>query len=83
MYLYLANKSNNEAWQNVIKQYNLLGPNIVHYNLPEEQQRAIERFLKVHSYPYYKLIGRDGQVIDLNADARELVELVRLLDQIK
>lgn len=83
VYLYLANRSNNEAWQNVIKQYNILGPNIVHYNLPEEQQRAIERFLKVHSYPYYKLIDRDGQVIDLNVDARELVELVRLLDQIK
>ena len=83
MYLYLANKSSDESWKNVIKQYNLLGPNIVHHNLPLEQQRAIERFLKVQYYPYYKLIDRNGQVLDLDVEARDLEGLVRLLEQIK
>lgn len=83
VYLYLANKSSDESWKNVIKQYNLLGPNIFHYNLPLEQQRAIERFLKVQYYPYYKLIDRNGQVLDLDVEARDLEGLVRLLEQIK
>ncbi|MDO4202014.1 MAG: thioredoxin family protein [Bacteroidales bacterium] len=48
-FLYLANQSPQESWENVIKEYNMSGPNVAHYNLPEEQQSAIERHLDVHS----------------------------------
>ena len=41
VYLYLANRSSDESWKNVIKEYNLTGPNCVHYNLPDDQQNAI------------------------------------------
>ena len=68
---------------NVIKEYNVSGDNVAHYNLPAEQQAAIERHLDVHSFPTYKLFNREGQLLDLNVDARELDTLARLLDQMK
>ena len=82
-FLYLANRSPQESWENVIKEYNVSGPNVSHYNLPAEQQTAIERFLKVHSFPTYKLFNRDGDLLDLNVDARDLEDLARLLENMK
>ncbi len=82
-YLYLANRSPQESWENVIKEYNVSGPNVAHYNLPEEQQTAIERYLNVHSFPTYKLFNRDGHLLDLQVDPRDLDNLARLLEQMK
>ncbi len=82
-YLYLANKSSQTSWENVIKEYNVSGPNVAHYNLPEEQQAAIERHLNVHSWPTYKLFNRDGNLLDLRVDPRDLEELADLLEQLK
>ena len=79
VYLYLANNSDEESWENVIKEYNVTGDNVVHYNLPTEQQTAIEHFLGVNSYPTYKLIDRDGNILDVNADPRDLNALENLL----
>ena len=60
-----------------------MGDNVVHYNLPREQQSAIEHFININGYPTYKLIDRDGNVLDVNADPRDLEGLARLLDQMK
>ena len=79
VYLYLANNSSEESWKNVIKEYNVTGDNVVHYNLPAEQQSAIERFLAVTGYPTYKLIDRDGNILDVNADPHDLDALEFLL----
>ena len=57
----------------------MTGDNVVHYNLPAEQQVAIERFLGVNSYPTYKLIDRNGNILDVNADPRDLNALEGLL----
>lgn len=83
VYLYLANNSSDESWQNVIKMYDVTGDNVVHYNLPEAQQSAIEAFLQVHAFPTYKLIDRNGSILDVNADPRDLEGLARLLEQMK
>jgi len=83
VYLYLANRSPEDGWKNVIKEYNVTGENVVHYNLPADQQSAVEHFLQVHSWPTYKLIDRDGKVLDVNADPRDLEGLARLLEQMK
>lgn len=83
VYLYLCNGSTDESWQNVIKQYDLVGDNIVHYNLPEAQQSAIENFLGVTGFPTYKIIDREGNVLGVNADPRNLEGLARLLEQLK
>ena len=80
-YLYLANRSPQESWENVIKEYNVSGDNVAHYNLPSEQQSAIERHLDVRAFPTYKLFDRNGNMLDLDIDARDLDDLVRLLQQ--
>ena len=82
-FLYLANNSPQAAWENVIKEYNVSGDNVAHYNLPAEQQAAIERYLDVHSWPTYKLFDRNGNLLDLKVDARDLDNLARLLEQMK
>ena len=83
VYLYLANRSEDEAWKNVIKEYDLTGDDIVHYNLPYAQQNAVENVLNVHSDPSYRLIDRDGTVLDVNADPRNLEGFARLLEKLK
>ena len=83
VYLYLCNDSSDESWQNVIKEYNVVGHNVVHYNLPKEQQSAIEHYLNVHSFPTYKLIDREGNVLDLDVSAHDLEGLAKLLEKIK
>ena len=82
-FLYLANDSPQTAWENVIKEYNVSGPNVAHYNLPRDQQAAIEHHLNVHAWPTYKLFDRDGNLLDLKVDARDLETLARLLDSMK
>ena len=66
VYLYLANRSPEESWKNIIKQYKLTGDNCVHYNLPTAQQRAVEEFLHVDAFPTYKLIDKQGNIHDLH-----------------
>ena len=78
-YLYLANRSPQDSWENVIKDYNVSGPNVAHYNLPAEQQSAIERHLNVHSFPTYKLFNRNGDLLDLVVDPRDIESLARRL----
>ena len=56
---------------------------MAHYNLPGEQQEAIERHLNVHAWPTYKLFNRDGDLLDLNVSAFDLEGLANLLDQMK
>jgi thiol-disulfide isomerase/thioredoxin len=83
VFLYLANRSPQTAWENVIKEYNVSGPNVAHYNLPSAQQDAIERHLNVHSFPTYKLFNRNGELLDIKVDPFHLEELARLLQQMK
>ena len=82
-FLYLANQSPQNSWENVIKEYNVSGDNVAHYNLPAEQQAAIERHLNIHSYPTYKLFNREGNLLDIHVDARHLDELARTLEMMK
>ena len=83
VYLYLANRSSDEAWKNVIKQYNVTGENVVHYNLPQAQQTAIESFIGVTGFPTYKLFDREGNMLDMKVDARNLNNLEKLLKNLK
>ena len=83
VYLYLANRSSDESWKNVIKEYKIEGDNVVHYNLPAEQQNAVESFIGINGYPTYKLIDRDGTLLDVNADPIDLDALAGLLERMK
>lgn len=83
VYLYLANRSSDESWKNVIKEYKIEGDNVIHYNLPAEQQSAVESFIGINGYPTYKLIDRNGTMLDVNADPIDLDALAGLLERIK
>ena len=67
VFLYLCNHSSDKSWKNIIKEYGLAGKSAVHYNLPDEQQSAIERFLGVHSFPTYMLIDKQGNIVNRKA----------------
>ena len=83
VYLFLANNSSDEAWKSVISEYNLTGPNCVHYNLPEDQQSAIERYMGVNGYPTYKLIDKQGVIREINIDPHDIEGLLRLIEKLK
>ena len=83
VYLYLANRSSDESWKNVIKEYNLTGPNCVHYNLPEEQQTAVEHYVGISGYPTYKLIDKQGNIHDLHwLHADDMKSFIELIDKL-
>ena len=85
VYLFLANNSSDEAWKSVISEYNLTGPNCVHYNLPEDQQSAIERYIGINGYPTYKLIDKQGIIHPLywqhTDDINSLIETIDKLSK--
>ena len=78
-----ANHSPKDSWENIIKEYNVTGPNVAHFNLPQEQQAAIERYLKVNSFPTYKLVDPQGNVLDMKVDARNLKSLEDVIKMLK
>ena len=82
VYLFLANKSSDEAWKSIISEYNLTGSNCVHYNLPADQQSAIEHYIGVNGYPTYKLIDKQGVIHPLNwQHADNLNTLIETIDK--
>ena len=82
-YVYFANNSPKDSWENIIKEYNVTGPNVAHFNLPQEQQSAIERYLKVNSFPTYKLVAPQGNVLDMKVDARNLKALEEVIKMLQ
>lgn len=73
-----------DKWKEAIDKHNVKGDNVVHHNLPENQQTAIQGSLNVISYPTYMLIDREGNVLGLNVDPHHGVDkLKRLLDRLK
>ena len=83
VYLYLANRSSDEAWKSVINEYNLTGSNCVHYNLPTDQQSAIEQYIGVNGYPTYKLIDKQGNIHPLDwQHANNLNSLIETIDKL-
>ena len=79
IFMYFANNSPVEAWKNCIQEYELTGDNCVHYNLPPNQQAIFERYIKLSSYPAYRLISPEGNILDLDIDPRTPAGLERLI----
>ena len=83
VYLYLANNSPEKSWKNVIGEYNLTEPNCVHYNLPSEQQHAIEQYVELTGYPTYRLIDKQGGLHHLKwTDDEDLPKFKKMLDEL-
>lgn len=82
VYIYLANKSPAQSWKNIIKEYNVIGDNVRHYNLPPEQQSSIERYLNIDSYPSYRLFDKKGKLVPGEIDVLDLERLKRHIKQV-
>lgn len=67
-YLFLCNGSETEAWRSTIAEYKLTGEHFVHYNLPADQQQAVEQYLGIHKFPTYIIFDKEGQRITTEAD---------------
>ena len=63
VYLYFCNNSPEDAWRSFISQKHLDTDNAIHYNLPREQESAIERHLEVSGFPTYRLVDTTGRLM--------------------
>lgn len=83
VFMYLANNSPEKTWKNVIKENHLTGPNVVHYNLPDQQQAMLERRLSINSFPTFILIDKSGKIVDMHAPRpRQKESLIKALNQL-
>ena len=82
VYLYMASNSPEESWKNIIKLNDLVGDNIAHYNLPAAQQSAIENYLNIRSFPSYRLFDKEGNLVDVKVDARQLDNLEKIIKEL-
>jgi thiol-disulfide isomerase/thioredoxin len=83
-YLYLCNNSSDKAWRSVISEYELTGSNSIHYNLPTNQEAAVEKYLGVSHYPTYILFDTEGNPLpdevkpyDLNVLRQHIEQLLK------
>ena len=84
VYLYLANSSPEKSWKNVIAEYSLTEPNCVHYNLPHDQQHAVEEYVGLTGYPTYRLFDKQGGIHHLNwLDDENLSDFKKKLDTLE
>ena len=82
VYMYLAWNSKEEDCKKVIEQYNITGPNVVHHILTTEEQKALESYLGIHSWPFYRLIDRNSNLIDVELNSDDTEKLKKLLDKL-
>ena len=74
-YLYMCNGSTDEAWRSTIAEFNITGDNIVHYNLPAAQQKAVEDYLDVKSFPTYIVFDKNGRRVTTNESEPKIYDL--------
>ncbi|MBR1652842.1 MAG: hypothetical protein IJ692_05575 [Alloprevotella sp.] len=77
VYLFLCNRSSDEAWQTTRERLGMNFPEAVHYNLPAEQQSALERHLSVGSFPTHRLADATGHIVPGFSDAPHHPDFVR------
>ena len=52
VYVYFAGQSEEIAWKGCIAELGLTKPNYVHYNLPQNQQDAVFKYLNLDGFPF-------------------------------
>lgn len=67
IFIYFASRSPENDWKTVIQEFKLSGRNMVHYRLPDSQQKLLETRLSVAAFPSYVLIDKKGNVSTLEA----------------
>ena len=83
VFLYLANRSPERNWNKAIREHNVSGENVVHYNLPSAQQNAIEHYLNISGYPAFRLFDKSGELYLDNINPRNRAELKSILKKLE
>ena len=52
------------------------------FNLEISQQSATERYIQINSFPTYKITDKQGNILDIKVDARDLNSLEDLVKMI-
>ena len=82
IFLYLANRTPDDAWRQIIKEYGSVGAQTVHYNLPGTQQEAVEGILLNGGYPSYAIFDKEGRLVTKNAPRpNEKDKLIQTLEE--
>ena len=66
VYVYFAGQSEEIAWKGCIAELGLTKPNYVHYNLPQNQQDAVFKYLNLDGFPFYVLFDKQGNMEKLD-----------------
>ena len=66
VYVYFAGLSEEIAWKGCIAELGLTKPNYVHYNLPQDQQDAVFKYLDLDGFPFYVLFDKQGNMEKLD-----------------
>jgi thiol-disulfide isomerase/thioredoxin len=66
VYVYFAGQSEEAAWKGCIAELGLTKPNYVHYNLPQNQQDAVFKYLNLDGFPFYVLFDKQGNMEKLD-----------------
>lgn len=70
VFVYLATRSPDISWTNIIKEMDVTGKQVAHYNLPTAQQLLLEEYLNVSYYPNYFIIDREGKIVEKHTELR-------------
>ena len=62
VFVFLAYRSPEDSWLNVIRELGMTAPNIVHFNLPDGQMQLLVEKFGVTSYPTHILVDPEGNV---------------------
>ena len=58
--------------------------NCVHYNLPGDQQHAVEQYVELTGYPTYRLFDKQGGIHHLNLlDDENLSDFKKKIDALE
>ena len=68
VYVYFACRSEEKEWKIYIAELGLTKPNYINYNLPESQQKAVMKYLKVDGFPFFVLFDKHGNMEKLDRD---------------
>ncbi|HEY5591364.1 MAG TPA: TlpA disulfide reductase family protein [Paludibacter sp.] len=76
VFMYFANNSAETSWKNVIKEMDLTGENVIHYRLPDNQEKLIEQLFSVNKFPTYLLVNKEGKVVNMDATSPKQGDVV-------
>jgi thiol-disulfide isomerase/thioredoxin len=79
-FIYLCYKSDKEAWESIIKKYNIEGK---HYFINKNQEKSLMKTLSIKGFPTYSIINKKGEIINSNSSLKPSnIETINILKEL-